>query len=134
MIRVPLTPRANWQQTVEQAGLTFHSPASMAPQPYWDESAAYQFTAAEVDTLEAAANELQEMCLAAAQTVIDRKRYAELGIPAEAVPAIEATWNAEPPALYGRFRHQLGGRDERAGAEAAGVQRGIRRRRCWRRR
>ena len=103
MIRVPLTPRSNWQQTVEQAGLTFHSPAAMAPQPYWDESAAYQFTAAEVDTLEAAANELQQMCLAAAQTVIDRKRYAELGIPPEAVPAIEATWNAEPPALYGRF-------------------------------
>ena len=103
MNRIRLTPRPNWQQTVETAGLTFHSPAAMAPQPYWDESAAYQFTAAEVDTLEAAANELQEMCLAAAQTVIDRKRYAELAIPPEAIPAIEAAWNAEPPALYGRF-------------------------------
>ena len=103
MIRVPLTPRQNWQQTVEQAGLTFHSPAAMAPQPYWDESAAYQFSSAEVDQLEAAANELQQMCLAAAQAVIDRKRYAELAIPPEAIPLIEQTWNAEPPALYGRF-------------------------------
>jgi glutathionylspermidine synthase len=103
MQRITVTPRQNWQQKVEKEGLTFHSPAAMSPQPYWDESAAYQFTAAEVDTLESAANELQQMCLAAAQNVIDHKRYAELAIPAEAIPAIEQAWNAEPPALYGRF-------------------------------
>ena len=103
MQRIPLTPRTHWQQKVEQHGLTFHSPASMAPQPYWDESAAYQFTAAEIDQLEAAGNELQQMCLAAAQHVIDHKRYAELGIPEAAIPVIEWAWNQEPPALYGRF-------------------------------
>ena len=43
------------------------------------------------------------MCLAAAQHIIDEKRYAELDIPAEAIPAIEWAWNNEPPALYGRF-------------------------------
>lgn len=103
MNRIPFTPRNNWQLKVEQHGLTFHSPAAMAPQPYWDESAAYQFTAAEIDTLEAAGNELQTMCLAAAQHVIDHKRYAELAIPAEVVPMIEWAWNQEPPAIYGRF-------------------------------
>jgi glutathionylspermidine synthase len=121
MNRIPVTLRDNWQQKVEKEGLTFHSPATMSPlaaddhrfsapsgasvtrQPYWDESAAYQFTAAEVDTLESAANELQQMCLAAAQNVIDNRRYAEIAIPAEAIPAIEQAWNAEPPALYGRF-------------------------------
>ena len=71
--------------------------------PYWDESACYQFTSAEIDTLESAANTMQQMCLAAAQHVIDRKRYAELDIPDTALPAIEAAWEAEPPALYGRF-------------------------------
>ncbi len=105
MNRHILTPRANWQQTVESQGLTFHTPETLAPgaKPYWDESACYEFTAAEVDTLEAAANQMQEMCLAAAQHVIDNKRYAELEILAEAVPLIEWAWNAEPPALYGRF-------------------------------
>ena len=103
MIRVPLTPRPDWQNKVAEQGLTFHSPAAMDPQPYWDESAAYQFTAAEIDTLEAAGNELQTMCLAAAQHVIDRQRYAELAIPPDAVPLIEWAWNQEPPALYGRF-------------------------------
>jgi glutathionylspermidine synthase len=108
MQRIPLVPRENWQQKVESSGLTFHTPTPAAryaepARPYWDESAAYEFTAAEIDTLEAAGNTLQEMCLAAAQHIIDEKRYPKLDIPAEAVEAIEWAWNNEPPALYGRF-------------------------------
>ncbi len=101
MQRIPLTPRQNWQQKVESQGLAFHTLDN--GDPYWDESATYQFTAAEIDTLEAAGNTLQEMCLAAAQLIIDEKRYADLDIPAAAIPAIEWAWNNEPPALYGRF-------------------------------
>ena len=111
MKRIQLTPRTDWQTKVEQLGLTFHSPQAMAPRPYWDESAAYQFTAAEIDTLEAAGNELQTMCLAAAQHVIDKKRYAELAIPPAAVPMIEWAWNQEPPAIYGRFDIAWAGAD-----------------------
>jgi len=104
MRRVAMSPRDNWQQMVEAAGLIFHSPEGEGmDRPYWDESAAYEFSAAEIDTLESAGNTLQEMCLAAAQHVIDNKRYAELGIPPEAVEAIEWAWEAEPPAIYGRF-------------------------------
>jgi glutathionylspermidine synthase len=103
MKRIPLSPRLDWREKVSAAGLTFHSPRAMFPQTYWDESAAYQFTAREADTLEAAANQLQEMCLAAAQHVIDKQRYAELAIPTEAIPLIEWAWNQEPPAIYGRF-------------------------------
>jgi glutathionylspermidine synthase len=101
MQRIPLTPREDWQQKVESVGLTFHTLEN--GQPYWNESAAYSFTAAEIDTLEAAGNTLQEMCLAAAQHIIDEKRYAELDIPEPAIEAIEWAWNNEPPALYGRF-------------------------------
>ena len=107
MQRITLTPRENWQQKVESVGLTFHTPEGQNGKanrtPYWDESAAYSFTAAEIDTLEAAGNKLQEMCLAAAQHIIDEKRYAELDIPDVAIEAIEWAWNNEPPALYGRF-------------------------------
>ncbi|SEG24531.1 Glutathionylspermidine synthase [Bryocella elongata] len=105
MQRHAIKPRDNWQATVEAQGLTFHTPEALAPgsRPYWDESACYEFTSAEVDQLEAAANTLQEMCLAAAQKVIDEKRYEQLEIPAEAVPMIEWAWEQEPPALYGRF-------------------------------
>lgn len=104
MQRIAIKPRADWQQKVESQGLVYHTPAVEGmDRPYWDESACYEFKAAEIDTLEVAGNELQGMCLAAAQHVIDRKRYAELSIPAAAIPAIELAWEREPPAIYGRF-------------------------------
>src|SRR4030088_1904074 len=62
MQRTPLNRPDNWQQKVESVGLTFHTLENGTP--YWDETAAYQFTAAEIDTLEAAGNTLQEMSLA----------------------------------------------------------------------
>ena len=43
------------------------------------------------------------MSLAAVQHVIDNKLYAQMGIPASAVPLVETSWEAEPPSLYGRF-------------------------------
>ena len=110
MQRIALTPRPNWQRTVESQGLVFHTPdVPEMDRPYWDESAAYKFTAAEIDTLEAAGYKLQEMCLAAAQHIIDKKRYAELDIPDAAIEAIEWAWNNEPPAIYGRFDVSWGG-------------------------
>src|SRR5260370_7290122 len=98
MQRIPLTPRESWQQKVESQGLVFHTLEDGTP--YWDESAAYQFTAAEIDTLEAAGNTLQQMCLDAAQHIIDKQRYAELDIPAQAVEAIEWTSDHDPPPPY----------------------------------
>ena len=99
MRRISATPRADWQKKVEVAGLAWHSGA----QPYWNESAFYEFTAKEVDALEAATNELEKMTLAAAQHIIDHKLYGKMGIAEAAVPLIESSWEAEPPSLYGRF-------------------------------
>ena len=99
MRRVEAAPRENWQKKVEEVGLIWHS----GDQVYWNESAFYEFTAKEVDALEAATNELEKMTLAAAQHIIDNKLYARMGIPEIAVPLIEASWEAEPPSLYGRF-------------------------------
>ena len=101
MRRLSIARREDWQGKVEAVGLTFHTLENDTP--YWDESACYEFTAAEINRLEAAGKTLQTMCLAAAQHVIDEKRYAELAIPEQAVEAIEWAWNNEPPALYGRF-------------------------------
>ncbi len=99
MRRIAATPRPNWEAKVESAGLTWHT----GEQPYWNESAFYEFTSQEVDTLEAATNELEKMTLAAAQHIIDNKLYSRMGIPELAVPLIESSWEAEPPSLYGRF-------------------------------
>ena len=45
----------------------------------------------------------KRMTLAAAQHVIDNRLYDKMGIPEIAIPLIEASWEAEPPSLYGRF-------------------------------
>jgi glutathionylspermidine synthase len=99
MRRIATAPRADWETKVEKVGLVWHS----GERVYWNESAFYEFTAKEVEALEAATNELEKMTLAAAQHVIDNKLYSRMAIPEHAIPLIEASWEAEPPSLYGRF-------------------------------
>ncbi len=100
MRRVASPPRAGWQKRVEAAGLTWHTGEQ---HPYWNESAFYEFTAKEIDLLEAATNELEAMTRQAAQHVIDNRLYSKMGIPGMAATLIERAWEAEPPSLYGRF-------------------------------
>lgn len=100
MKRLSVQPRPNWQREVEKVGLTFHT---LNGQPYWDESVCYQFEAHEIDELETATEELQRRCLDAAQFVIDKDRFDDLGISAAARDTICEAWQAEPPSIYGRF-------------------------------
>lgn len=99
MRRISSNPRTHWQNRVEEAGLLWHS----GEQPYWNESAFYEFTAKEVDLLEYATNELAEMSLAAAQHILDTKSWTRMGIPENAAELINQSWESEPPSLYGRF-------------------------------
>jgi glutathionylspermidine synthase len=99
MRRIAAKSRVNWQSKVEKCGLIWHTPG----QAYWNESAFYEFSAAEVDVLEAATNELERLSLAAVQHIVDNKLYERMGIPDSAIPLVEASWEREPPSLYGRF-------------------------------
>lgn len=99
MERIASTPRPDWQSVVEARGLKWHTGQT----PYWSEDAYYQFTTAQIETLERATNELHERCIEAVQHVIDEERYAELKIPEHAIPLITASWKEEPPSVYGRF-------------------------------
>jgi glutathionylspermidine synthase len=100
MQRLPLLPRADWRAKAEALGFTYHTHDGG---PYWDESACYVFSSREIDELEAAANTLHQLCLDAAQVVIDRGWWSRLGIPEKAVPTILESWNRDDPSLYGRF-------------------------------
>jgi len=101
MERIPIAPRPRWRETVEALGLVWHTANG---QPYWNEAAYYRFTAGEIDEIETATAELQRLCLAAGQYIIDRKLFPRLGIPPWVVPLIERAWEEEPPALFhGRF-------------------------------
>src|SRR5438445_6599806 len=94
------SPRSNWREKVENIGLTFHSHDNGT---YWDESACYEFTAAEIDELEIAANKLHFLCIDAAEAVIKNNWWHRLGIPEIAVPAILRSWERDDFSLYGRF-------------------------------
>ncbi len=107
MRRHTLSPRRGWQGLVAGQGLSFHS---VGERPYWDESAYWEFSSAEIQRLETAAAELQQMCLAAGDHILRYDRLAEMHIPAGAEAAIRASWEDEPPALYGRMDLAFDGR------------------------
>ncbi len=100
MKRHACSPRPDWRARVEAVGLTYHSHEHG---PYWDESACYELTAVEVNALESAANTLHQLCIEAAEAVIENGWWSRLGIPASAVPAILNSWERDDFSLYGRF-------------------------------
>ncbi len=100
MKRHPSQPRPDWPARVEAIGLTYHSHDQG---PYWDESACYELTAAEVADLESAANTLHFLCIDAAEAVIKNHWWSRLGIPEIAIPTILASWERDDFSLYGRF-------------------------------
>jgi glutathionylspermidine synthase len=100
MHRMRLDPRPNWQKRVEEHGLHFHT---LRGETYWDESAAYQLSSYEVDTLELAAQTLHEMCLDLVQEVIDERLFGLFLIPREFEEYVIRSWQAQEPSIYGRF-------------------------------
>jgi len=109
MLRIPVTPRPNWQATVESQGFHFHT---IDEAPYWDESVCYLFNARQVDQIEAATYALNEMCLQAVQHVIDRNLFHLFLIPPEFVPWIIKSWDEDEFTAYGRFDLAYDGRSE----------------------
>ena len=100
MKRLACQPRPDWREKVESIGLIFHSHETG---PYWDESACYELTAAEVAALESAANQLHYLCIDAAEAVIKNNWWARLGISEAAIPVILKSWERDDFSLYGRF-------------------------------
>ncbi len=108
MERHTIEPRPGWQEIVEEQGLVY--PLTRYPdgslRPYWDESAYYSFTLPEVEALEEVVEELHAMCLAAAAHIVERNRFADLGITDPKVAGrVAESWRrrSELPSLYARF-------------------------------
>ncbi|WP_320069529.1 glutathionylspermidine synthase family protein [Micromonospora sp. RTGN7] len=105
MRRETVVPRPGWDATVRSQGLVYIDTELPDGEivSYWDETAAYVFGLAEVLRLEAATAELHAMCVAAAEHIVARHRYAEFGIPDWAAEAVARSLHEGPPSLYGRF-------------------------------
>lgn len=102
MRRMTLQPRPDWQARVEEHGLVWHTDPDG---PYWDESACYAFTLAQIEEIEAATEEVQRLYRAAGERIAQDERLLSLcGVPSSYHLAVRDAWQAQPPALdYGRF-------------------------------
>lgn len=103
MRRLTMTPRPDWREHVERdLGFHFHT---IDGAPYWDETACYALSAAEVDELEAATAELEQMALELVGRVVaeGEAAYRRLAVPELAWSAIERSWHGAEKNLYGRF-------------------------------
>src|SRR5438034_11769503 len=100
MKRVECAARPDWEATVESQGFHFHT---LDDDPYWDETAHYEFTSPQIDELKKATYALNDMCLAAVQRVIDDDLFQRLDIPAEFRTLVNESWQRYEFTLYGRF-------------------------------
>ncbi len=99
MRRESLIPRVDWPAKVEELGFYFHSIDGV----YWDERACYHFSAAEIDTLEAATAELHKKALEAVARVIEKRDFSRFAIPEAFHDWIARSWSAADASLFGRF-------------------------------
>ncbi len=94
------SPRPDWQQRVEEAGLLWHGASG---EPYWTEDRNLVFTLEAAEVLEDAANELHAMCLQACGEIVRRGWWERLAIPESSIGMVQTSWMVSDPHLYGRF-------------------------------
>lgn len=102
MDKITLPERPNWRATAEEVGFTF---ADMHGQSYWDETSAYRFSLAEIETaIEDPVTELHAMCREAAAAITASEALMnKLGIPAAHHDLVADSWRRAEPEIYGRF-------------------------------
>jgi glutathionylspermidine synthase len=101
MRRVACDPRPDWRRRVEEVGLVFHT--TDTGRPYWDESAYYEFTAAEIDRLEATTYALNDLCLKAVEHILENDLWPQFQVPLPFAEWIRRSWQADEHTIYGRF-------------------------------
>lgn len=102
MKKVPIAPRSGWQAFAESVGFQFHT---IDNEPYWDESAYYQFSLAQIeDDLETPTEQLHQMALDLVPDILQsEEKLAQLGIPEAFWDAVRYSWDNGEPHLYGRM-------------------------------
>lgn len=104
MERKTFKPRDDYRQRLSEIGFQYHTVKSTDGEEYWTEGAAYEFTLAEIDGIEAASNELHEMCLETVSQIIESGDYPqEFGLSEQSKSLIEKSWEADELHVYGRF-------------------------------
>ncbi|GGW26203.1 glutathionylspermidine synthase family protein [Vreelandella hamiltonii] len=102
MLRITVPERPQWQALAQQLGFHFHT---IDGEPYWKESAYYQFTLEQVERdIETPTETLHEMCMALVDRVCRSEALLQrLAIPAHMWETIHRSWTSGQPPLYGRM-------------------------------
>ncbi|CAN5387231.1 glutathionylspermidine synthase family protein [soil metagenome] len=102
MQRIKLPARPDWKAKAEAVGFTWNNADG---RDYWDETAAYEFSLAEIeDGIEAPTAELHSMCLDLVDEAVQSERLmSQLEIPEAMRDYVADSWKRNEPSLYGRF-------------------------------
>lgn len=109
MFRIPTQPRADLLAVAEHYGFNFHT---IDGEPYWDESAYYQFTLAQIEQdLEAPTEELEQLCLALVDEIVRSETLLQkMCVPPRYWQLIHDSWVNREPHLYGRMDFSYDGK------------------------
>lgn len=102
MKRIACAARGDWKATAERYGFLFHT---FGDEPYWDESAYYQFTLRQIeDDLEEPTRRLHELCMELVERAVDSEELLDrLAIPRDYRDLIRRSWREGHPHFYGRM-------------------------------
>ncbi|WGL17802.1 glutathionylspermidine synthase family protein [Microbulbifer bruguierae] len=102
MKRISVAERANWRTYAEEVGFNFHT---FDGEPYWDETAYYQFSLQQIEEdLEAPTEELHQMVMDMVGDITrSEEMLTQLNIPRDYWSYVWNSWNNGEPHLYGRM-------------------------------
>lgn len=108
MKRVAIPERANWRDQADEFGFLFHT---IDNEPYWSEDYYYQFSLAQIETLEDATNEIHQLCLKVVERVVkDDVLMQKFQLPKHCWQFIRDSWNSQQPSLYSRLDFSYDGK------------------------
>ncbi|MCY7294486.1 glutathionylspermidine synthase family protein [Alteromonas sp. a30] len=102
MLRIQIPERPHWRQKAEEFGFHFHT---FDGEPYWDETAYYQFSLEQIENdIEAPTEEIHQMCLEVVDNVVKDEELLRLfQIPELFWQQIADSWRNKDPSLYSRL-------------------------------
>ncbi|QFT55440.1 glutathionylspermidine synthase family protein [Microbulbifer sp. THAF38] len=102
MLRLPIGERPRWKERAQEFGFQFHT---MYGQPYWDESAYYQFSLEQIEQdIEDPTEEIHAMCLdVVAKVLEDEALLRRFRIPEQHWDFVRNSWKNGDPSLYSRL-------------------------------
>ncbi|WED27220.1 glutathionylspermidine synthase family protein [Vibrio sp. DW001] len=102
MLRVDAKERRHWKALAKEYGFGFHS---VYENPYWDESAYYQFTLEQIEKdIEDPTEEIHQMCLQVVDKVVgDDYWLRKFQIPEPMWENVLTSWKQKESSLYSRL-------------------------------